>query len=190
MKAAGVSDEDLIRSIVSSESNLLFKEIYNRYYDKVYSKCYTMTRSKRVASDLTQDIFIKALEKLKNFEFKSKFATWLYALTYNYCIDYLRLNKRLRFNDWSENLEMPDEVDEAEIANVFELRQERLDLLLEVLKPEDKAILIMKYIDQLSLKQIQIILNLSTEGNVKMKINRAKKRLLALYNQFYSALED
>ena len=190
MDVKQLSDEQLIELIIKKNTNVFLSEIYTRYQAKVYAKCYNMTRSKIVSSDLTQDIFLRVIEKIQAFQSKSKFSTWLYSITYNYCIDYLRANKRLKFDDWSKDLDIPDEVEESDMENIFALRQERLDLLLELLKPEDKALLIMKYKEQMSYRTILSILKGNSEDQMKMQVNRAKKRLLAFYNQFYSSIEE
>ncbi|MCB0430626.1 MAG: RNA polymerase sigma factor [Flavobacteriales bacterium] len=185
-----LTDEALINGIIQGENKDLFSEIYRRYREKVSDKCFGMTHNRSIAEDLTQDIFVKTMEKLTGFRNQSQFSTWLYAITYNHCIEYLRKTKRIRFDDWESALDIPDEVEDVDVKMVLELAEERLTLLLEMLKPEDKAIIVMKFHENMSVKSIQEILHLATDSAAKMKINRAKKRLVALYQKFYPALKE
>lgn len=143
-----------------------------------------MVKSTTVADDLTQDILVRAWEKRGSFDNRSSISTWLFAITFNLCIDHLRKNKRLKFDDWSAELDIPDVYDESEIEEVFELRQEKLTLLLEMLRPEDKAIILLKYMEEYDLHSIGAILGIKGESAVKMRLSRARLRLLALYNKF------
>jgi RNA polymerase sigma factor (sigma-70 family) len=184
------TDEQLVAKILKERNNDHFSILFLRYKEKIRAKCYSMTKSNSVSDDLLQDIMLKVMEKLNLFEGRSSFSTWLYAITYNHCIEYLRQNKRIKYEDWAESIEIPEEISEADIENVLELKSERLQLLLEMLKPEDKALILLKYKEDFDLKKIMYILSFSGESATKMRLNRAKKRLVAFYNQFYSALED
>jgi RNA polymerase sigma factor (sigma-70 family) len=185
-----LTDEQLVEKIIKEKDNSYFSALFLRYNEKVKGKCYSMTKSRSVADDLVQDIMLKTMEKLHLFEGRSSFSTWLYAITYNHCIEYLRQNKRIKFDDWAEIIEIPDTITESDMDNVMELRSERLLLLLEMLKPEDKALILLKYKENFDLKRIMYILSINGESAAKMRLNRAKKRIVAFYNQFYPALKQ
>ena len=87
-----LSDEDLVKNIVSSNDTLLFEVLYDRFAQLVYNKCLGFSKSTDEAQDLTQDIFLKLFVKLSTFKGKSKFSTWLYAFTYNHCVNYVNRN--------------------------------------------------------------------------------------------------
>ena len=182
---AALSDKEIIELILEEGQNELFHLLYARYTDRVRNKCWTLVRSKPAVEDLVQDIFMKAMHNLPKFKHNSSFSTWLYSITYNHCIDYLRKNKRIRYEEWADQLDLPDEVEEEDIEAILEMRTERVHLLLEMLKPEDKAILVMKYKEGLQVKVIMEILQIQGESAAKMKINRAKKRMVALYNELF-----
>lgn len=61
-----------------------FNRLYERYVQKVYQKCLTMTGDTEEARDHTQDIFLKVLSKFGDFQQRSKASTWLYSITHNY----------------------------------------------------------------------------------------------------------
>lgn len=182
------TDEELVKLVVDGASSH-FGELYARYHDKVFAKCLTMTHDRDVAMDHAQDILMKAMQGLGNFKGKSRFSTWLYSITYNHCIEYLRKHKRIRFDQWEDGLDLPEEENENEVKEIMDLEEERLTLLLEVLKPDDKAILLLKYWEGMDLERIAKILGLDSVAAAKMRLMRARKRLRACFDKFQPIME-
>ncbi|MFK8036924.1 MAG: RNA polymerase sigma factor [Crocinitomicaceae bacterium] len=187
VEVENLPDEVIIKLITGGEKKY-FEILHNRYRDKVLAKCLTMTNIREVAEDLTQDVLIKALKAIETYRGEAKFSTWLYAITYNHCVNYLRENKRIKFDDWESSLEIPEEYDEMEVLQIMDLKKERLVLLLELLKPEDKAILVLKYWEEMDLEQIKYVLNVETVPALKMRLMRARKRLRAISHKFYPTI--
>jgi len=175
----GVSDEELVRYIVDDKHSELFEELYNRYHSKVVDKCHSFLKNRDLAEDFANDILSKAYEKLPGFKGNSKFSSWLYSITYNYSIDYLRQKKKLHYPNWNSENEIQDIPDESE-ADLENLSYENLLKILEMIHPEEKALLIMKYQDNLPGKQIAQTLRIS-EDAVKMRLKRARTRVIYLY---------
>lgn len=185
---AEITDDELINRILQGEKEC-GDILYKRYYKKVYAKCLGMTHNVEIAEDQCHDILLKTINAIDTFKGDAKFSTWIYSITYNHCLDYLRKNKRIKFDDWSDLLSIPDDQNEEEVIRIMELKKERLILLLEMLKPLDKAIIILKYWEGMSLERIQYILSIETEGALKMKLMRARKRMRAIYDKFYPVSE-
>jgi RNA polymerase sigma-70 factor (ECF subfamily) len=159
--------------------------LYDRYTAKVYQKCVGMTRDKELAHDLTHDIFLKAFVNLSKFDHRSKFGTWLYSITYNYCMDHLRKGQRRRTTELDEErFEEADVQEDRYEQELLSLRADRLSTVLEALEPGDRATLLMKYQDELSIKEMMEVLGLS-ESAVKMRAMRARERALAKYHELY-----
>ena len=173
------SDEELIRLMIHEDQSVLFEILYKRYFQKVVDKCYSFIKDRRQAEDFANDILAKAYEKLPGFKGNSSFSSWLYAITYNYSIDYLRLKKKLHYPNWNSQNEIPDIIDESE-ADLQELSYNNLIKILEMIHPEEKALLLMKYQDNLPGKQIAQTLRIS-EDAVKMRLKRARTRVVYLY---------
>lgn len=186
-EAKGLSDEELVHLVANGEDKY-FKVLHDRYREKVYAKCLTMTNRTSVAEDQTQEILIKAFNAIETYRGQAKYSTWLYSITYNHCINYLRENKRIKFDDWESLLEIPDDPNETEVVQIMDLQKERLTLLLELLKPEDKAILVLKYWEGMDLERIRYILSIETVAALKMRLLRARKRLRGIYNRFHPAI--
>lgn len=175
-----VSDEDLIFLILKERDKVHFKVLYERYYGKVLNKCYSFIKNRDLSAELATDIMARAFEKLDTFKGNSSFSTWLYAITYNTCIDYLREKKKLHYPEWNRKQELPDISEAEEVDESDKISYEFLVELMEKLHAEEKALLLMKYQDDMSLKQISGSMRI-TESAVKMRLKRAKTRLLYLY---------
>ena len=179
-----LSDEELVAELQRSMDADRFGLLYDRYAAKVFQKCVGMTRDKELAKDLSHDIFMKAFLGLAKFDHRAKFGTWLYSITYNYCLDYLRKNQRQRTESAEEDLEAEDLTEDRSEQELLSLRADRLSPVLEAMDPTDRAALLMKYQDELSIKDMMDILGLS-ESAVKMRVLRARERALAKYHLLF-----
>ncbi|WP_435264290.1 RNA polymerase sigma factor [Tenacibaculum sp. nBUS_03] len=72
--------------------------------------------------------------------------------------------------------------DEIDDATLFELKSEKLAKVLEMIPPSEKIILLMKYQDDMSIKEISGVLELG-ESAVKMRLKRAKEKVVKTYNE-------
>nr|WP_240729839.1 RNA polymerase sigma factor [Flavobacterium sp. ASW18X] len=179
-----LSDEELVAKIVANNDTLLFGVLYDRYVKMVYNKCYGFARSDDEAEDLTQDIFLMLFVKLASFKGKSKFSTWLYSFTYNFCVNYVNRDKQRKMSDQSvamEDTEYKLAQDDVPDESIYELKANKLAKALEMISPENKSILLLKYQDGASVKELSDLLELG-ESAVKMRLKRAKTKLLEIYN--------
>lgn len=174
------SDEELVRYYVETQRNVYFERLYERYCDKVYRKCLSFTKDPVRAEDLTHDIFLKLVVKLSGFREQAKFSTWLYSITYNYCTDQLRshnLRREVYMDDGWERLDVSEDEGLAELA---EMEARQLERALHQLPPEEQSMLLMKYQDDISIRDIANINGL-TESAVKMRLKRSRDKLRKHY---------
>lgn len=183
-KYNNLKDEELVTLYVTSQRNDYFEELYERYANKVYRKCYSFVYNQEKAEDLTHDIFLKLIVKIGTFKETSKFSTWLYSITYNYCMDYIRLNKKRTEVDLQENIEISDEGDDLEFQN---MQASELNKSLNKLSSEEKMLLQMKYQEDFSIKEISESLGIS-ESAVKMRLLRSKEKLKKIYLENFSVI--
>jgi len=176
-----LKDEEIIAKIRDDNASKYFEVLYRRYHSKVLDKCYSLVKNRAAAVELAEDIFSKVFEKLPSFKQKSLFSSWLYSVTYNHCIDYLREKKKLHYPKWNQENELPEIIDETE-EGIDKINFENLMDILELIHPEEKALLLMKYKDDLSMKQVAAALRIS-EDAAKMRLKRARTRVIFLYTQ-------
>jgi len=123
---------------------------------------------------------------LSRFNEKSKFSTWVYSITYNFCIDYIRKQKKEKAI-FSDEMERAPDLAEDNIPDkeLLELNLEELKRVLDGMKGGDRAILLMKYQDGVSIKEIAKFFNKS-ESAIKMQIKRAKERARKTRSQSFA----
>lgn len=175
-----LNDCAIAERYIATGRGIYFDEIYRRYSDKVFAKCLTLLKEPELARDAMQDVFIKILTRISSFNRQSMFSTWIYAVTYNYCIDNIRRNKRSPLSAMADDrlaASMPFDTSEQEGRMLFEEEYARVNAALELIPSDDRSVLIMKYQDDLSIKEICSALAKS-ESAVKMKLLRAKQKVL------------
>lgn len=180
-----LTDEELVDKIVKNKNSALFGVLYDRHCNTVYNKCYSFATNSVEAQDLTQDVFLRLFINLGSFKGKSKFSTWLYALTYNYCVNYVTRNssKKIEKNSFPlDNIDLQLVVTNKN--SLFELNAGKLQKALELVAPEDKMILLLKYQHELSIKELSEVL-LIGKSAVKMRLKRARARIIVVYNKIH-----
>ncbi|HPO18967.1 MAG TPA: sigma-70 family RNA polymerase sigma factor [Rubrivivax sp.] len=166
-----------------------FGELVRRHQDGVFRFVLRMTGSRDEAMDLTQDTFIKAWQALPRWEPQAQFRTWLFQIARNAALDLLRRREALRFVPLEDGAGFiapqpgPDEQ--------FAQRQRLglLDAALRQLPPEQREVLLLREIEQLSYAQIAAVLQVQ-EGTVKSRIARARAALLDRFERATGERDD
>ena len=105
----------------------------------------------------------------------------MYSFTYNHCINYIQREVKGKKNTYSLKDEIEKEnFDEVEDHQIYELKAENLNKALQLISPEERAIVLMKYQDDLTIKEIAELNELG-ESAVKMRLSRAKANLIKQY---------
>lgn len=172
-----LKDEELVALYVDSQKNIYFEELYERYANKVYRKCYSFVYNQAKAEDFTHDIFLKLIVKIGTFKETSKFSTWLYSITYNFCMDQIRVSKKNQEVALEGDYEPADDYEDQDL---MQMQGSQLNKSLEKIPSDEKALILMKYQDDFSIKEIADTLKI-TESAVKMRLLRSKEKLRKLY---------
>ena len=178
-------DEELhiIRRVLDGDVNA-FEKLVLEHQKNVYNLALKMLGNPEDASDVSQETFLRAFRSLGSFQGDSRFSVWLYRMTSNVCIDFLRKRKRraevsmtvVNDEDEKSELEIPDERFSPEQTLD---RQERIRAVhegLQKLPEEYRRILTMREIGGLSYEELAEALELEL-GTVKSKLFRARKKL-------------
>src|SRR2546422_9758125 len=101
---ASADNKALVKAAQKSDMEA-FEELVARHRDKIYARAFSMMRNEQEAIDLSQEAWVKAWQRLAQFQGDSSFATWLTRIVINLCLDQLRRHKRHR----AESIEEMDE---------------------------------------------------------------------------------
>jgi len=177
------SDEELIAAIRRDDRKAL-GELYNRYYKKVFNKCYSFTKKQEEAFDLAQEALMKAFDNIHSFKGESSFSTWLYTITHRHCLAALKKNSRFQFHRLEENILSDDEKNDPTPAaeETSERAEQELIMysLIKALPERERDLLNLKYLQGESIENLQTQLNISGSA-VKMRLKRTREKLNMLY---------
>ena len=173
----------IIKRVLSGEKEA-FEELVVHNQKNVYNLALKLTCNEEDALDISQEAFFKAYTRLADFRGESKFSVWMYRLTYNLCMDFLR--KKQRHNTVSlTNSDSCDDNSEIEIPDAREspehavLRRETRNTIVESINELGdihREILVMREVTGMSYDDIAATLGIS-EGTVKSRLARARKSL-------------
>ena len=178
------SDADLVRQAQAGDMQA-FEELVARHRDKVYARAYSMMRNEDEALDLSQDAWVKAWQRLGQFQGDSSFVTWMTRIVINLCLDQLRKRKRAEsleaMQEESGSVERhmpvvtPNPTEGLERA---ELRA-RINRGMEQLSHEHRTVLILHEYEQMEYKQIARQMQCSI-GTVMSRLFYARRRMASL----------
>ncbi len=171
-----LSDENLVVRYKKNQDTNYFGEIYKRFYPKVYHYCLGKVKQKEDAYDITEDTFLRVAQKIQDLREATYFAAWLFKIAHNLCMDLLKTRKA--FQKDFNFLYLTDETDSEDLERLIQREYElnRLEIILESLDEETKTLLIDKYVNGLSLEDLERERNLSKSA-IKMRLMRGKERI-------------
>ena len=200
-KSGDIKDLEVLNRIKGGEKSA-FSIIYDKYFGYIQYYCYMKMRGdNNLAKDLTHEIMIKVYQNLDQYKVNYTFSSWVYRITKNYVVDYVRKEKK-HLTDMNRSISIQNKVS-SESDNVYELgivgcdmlkndsldpeggfiknelRQTRVSILKEYLSrinEQDRLILLMYYYEDMSYDEIASKLKI---GLSKMKVSlfRSKNKL-------------
>ncbi len=170
-------DEDAryVERFLSGEQGA-FEQIYAKYYEKVYSVARGILLDADDAADAVQEIFTQVYKHLANFDRRSKFGTWLFRIAVNRSIQFGRKTKyRLRQTELNEQIS-EERTPEALVGDPD------ISVALSQLVPNDRALIVLFYWEEMSLAEIASSLDCS-ENAAKTRLYRARERFKVFYEK-------
>jgi len=194
-----LSDEELVAHCKKElpANTRSYEELVRRHMNRVYNIVYRVIYNREEAEDITQEVFVKVYNGLKNLEQQSSFSSWLYRIATNSALDALDKSKRHRKNITplhnQSNTRNAEEIDPFNLQTSpaagpeekilqKELR-ECINRVLKKLDREQARLLVLRDFDDLSYDEIANILQASLSA-VKMRIHRSRLAFQEIFNQF------
>lgn len=162
---------------VDNPSSVLM-EMMDAYGQAVWNYVFFLTKRRDAADDISQDVFLKALQHLHQFEGRCSVKTWLFAIARNLSMNYLKSSfiKKVTLMEWvtPKNHERSAELEAIGSMEVSRIWEHVLSLPVKF-----REVLLLEFHYQLPRREIAALLNIS-EGTVKSRLHRARARMEAL----------
>jgi RNA polymerase sigma factor (sigma-70 family) len=175
---SATSDIEVI-SLVLKGDQKAYAELVGRYQHFVFTTALKYTQNREDAEEIAQDIFVKVYRSLADFKGTSKFSTWLYTITYNTSVTFLRKKKLSTQSIDDEKTFVQLENQESSFsANLLEQKSRilRVNEAINQLSPDDAQIITLFYKGEQSLEEIGQVMRMDP-NTVKVRLHRARHRL-------------
>lgn len=191
------SEKELIEKAKSGDVEA-FEKLIEGCQKKVFNIAFRMIGNYDDASELAQEVFLKAYKSIKNFKGDSLFNTWIYKVTTNVCLDEIRKRKNKKVISLDEDIEydgseikrqIKDETPGPELTAESNELKKAVNESINVLPEDYKTVIILRDIQGFSYEEISNIIN-CPEGTVKSRINRARQALKKILQQKRELLSE
>lgn len=175
-----IEDYILIRKIKAGDT-VAWETLVKKYYDQIFSFCMRRCLGDRVlATDLTQDIFLKVVENMENYKYSGKFFNYLFTITVNVCNNYYCKKKLSQFELDETIIHSDSELTINQLINHENTNQ--LQIALNTLPDIQREALILKYYHDLKVKDIAKITGTGVATS-QSRINQGLKKLSKLLDR-------
>lgn len=182
-----MADERKLVRLAKKGDTDAFEQLVEMHSSRIYSIALRMVGNPVDAEDLAQEAFLRIWRGLEGFNMDAKFSTWVYRLTTNVCIDYLRKEKKNNnvplFTEDDEGEETELQIPDQRYSPEQKMEQEQLlrsvEQAMNSLDPQYRQILTLRELGGLSYDEISRQLDLK-EGTVKSRIARAREQMRRL----------
>lgn len=179
----GLDDDILIRTFLKGDETA-FEVLFKKYRDQVARLVYSISKQESLVDDVVQEVFLLVYRHLPKFRQQAAFKTWIYRITFNETLR--QLNKAKKWQSLPEGEMEPANVpstlvifesgDSPERVLINGQKQAIVQNALKAIKPAHRAILILYYLEDLSVQEIGQILEIP-EGSVKSRLYYARHNL-------------
>lgn len=173
-----MTDEELVTAVQGGDSDA-YKHVIDRYQGKIYAYIMRLTNHREEATDIAQDVFMKAYKHLHRFDTSRKFSSWVYRIAHNESVNWLKKKTRAKIESIDSHAEIGVQYASSEDIHEDLVRVQDQRLIQEAIAdlPEKyQQVMDMRYLQEFSYDEIAQALDkpVNTIGTL---INRAKKKL-------------
>lgn len=162
--------EEIIEAVKKGDKES-FRDIIRLYENDIYRYILKFVSDKACAEDLTQEVFIKAYTKIGQYKKSISFKAWLYKIAKNITLNHIKREKKIR--DLYKTYEQPQ--------NLVESYSEAVECALDRLEIEEKNLLILKSVEDLSFKELKVVFNKS-----EVALRKQYQRIKVKFKNFLS----
>jgi RNA polymerase sigma-70 factor (ECF subfamily) len=178
------TDEELVdrhRVARGQEADGALNQLFERHLTRVAGWCHRMTGDVDVATDLAQEVFLKAFQNLESFRGQSKFTTWLYAIARNHCMDMLKSRADAPVAAGESGLDGIEDARAGELLPSLERREaEQLvrRLMRESLDETEAKVMALHFAHEIPMDAVTRMLNLTNASGAKAYVVSARRKLV------------
>lgn len=183
-KVTLLSNEKEILRAIAQGNDMALELLYELYSSKVYNTAISYTKRPEEAQEITQDVFIKIYKSASSFKEKSSVNTWIYRITINTSLNYIKKRNRFALFKNSLSTELPKEFEHPGV--LLEKKEDAATLYraIDCLKSSQKTAFILSYIEELPRQEVADIMDQSLKA-VESLLQRAKKNMRSELEKWY-----
>ncbi len=166
MQVMPINDHQLIAQYLEGDERA-FKELLDRYQQKIYTSIYLFVKDETLAEDIFQEVFIKIINTLRSgkYNHEGKFGQWALRISYNLCVDYHRRGKRRPHVHMNDSFDIFDVISShdpnAEQLIMRSQTHDRIRSLVDMLPAEQREVVILRHYADMSFKEIAALTRVS-----------------------------
>ena len=171
-------DEELV-ALCQQGQGKYFDFLVRKYMEKAFHIAFDFTRDKEEAKDLSQEAFLRAFSRIKQFDGRSSFYTWFYRLVVNLCLDYARRKGRVRWQSLDalveenpERAELADSSSAPEQQAMAGEAKRRAQSTLKSMPDKQRTAFLLRNHQGLPIADIAKVMK-TTEATVRVYLHRA-----------------
>lgn len=168
-----------------------YRQLVETYQDQVVNTCYGFVQKREDAEDLAQEVFIEVFRSVNKFRKDAKLSTWVYRISVNKSLEFIRYNKRKKRFAWKQSLSDMTEAEEpasfSDHPGLTLEQQESMSILMgkiNLLPENQRVAFTLNKIDDLPYKEIAEVMDLSL-SSIESLMHRAKKNLKKQLEKMY-----
>ncbi|HET9487279.1 MAG TPA: RNA polymerase sigma factor [Chryseosolibacter sp.] len=178
-------DREFVEKAIAGDTKA-FRVLVERNQSFVYTLAYRFVGNVNDAEDIAQETFVRLWKNLHRYKPEVKLTTWLYKIVTNLCLDHLKSGYRKKAKRM-DDVEGHKEMDGGGTADQLILNDElqrALALLTEELTPKQKAVFVLRDMEDVSTEEVCRVLSMSS-GNMKSNLYYARKKMGEMITLFY-----
>jgi RNA polymerase sigma-70 factor, ECF subfamily len=171
-------DEEIVALCQKGQSEV-FEVLVRKYMEKAFRIAFDFTHDVEEAKDLSQEAFLRAFSRIKQFDGRSSFYTWFYRLVVNICLDHTRRKGRVLWERLeretegsTETIELRDDSSLPDEEAIAGEAKRKADLTLEAMPNKQRTAFLLRNHQGLSIPDIAKVMK-TTEGTVRVYLHRA-----------------